>query len=83
VPKIQKPKLKIRKLGRNDIEWSNPSRNQTIHFVDYIKSHNVKNYKYNCKKIGTTFDVGLIICISSTNKGKTQVRWVATIKQRL
>jgi len=83
VPKIQKPKLKIRKLEGNDIEWSNPYGNQTIHFVDYIESPNVKNYKYNCKKIGTTFDVGLIICISSTNKGKTQVRWVATIRQRL
>jgi len=54
VPKIWKPKLGIRKLGGNDIKWSNPCGNQTTHFVGYIESPNVKNSSCNHKKIGTT-----------------------------
>jgi hypothetical protein len=30
-------------------------------------------------KKGNTFEVGPTMCVSSTNKGKTQVGWVATI----
>ncbi len=31
------------------------------------------------KKKKTTFDAKPIICVSSTNKGKTQARWVVVV----
>ncbi len=43
VPKIQKPKLRIRKPRRNYIKWYNPYGDQTTHFVGYIESFNVEN----------------------------------------
>ncbi len=49
VPKIQKPKL-VRKLGRNDIKWSNPYGDQVTHFTSYTKSFNAKFFYCNHKK---------------------------------
>jgi len=40
-PKVRKPELKVKKLGRNDIKWSNHCGNQTTHFANYTKSLNV------------------------------------------
>jgi hypothetical protein len=71
-PKIRKPNLGVKKPRRNDIEWSNPWRNQATHFVGYTKSLNANNF-YNCKNTIATFDVRLTICVSSTNEVKTQV----------
>jgi len=75
VPKIQKPKSKIRKPRRNDIKWSNLLRNQATHVDGYTKSPDVNNSSYNRKNARTTFDARLAICVSFANKGKTQVRW--------
>jgi len=83
VPEIWKPKLKIRKQGGSDIKWSNLYWNQATHFTSYIKSLNAKNSCCNRKKQGTTFNAGLTICVSSTNKGKTQVGWVVVVGQRV
>jgi len=33
-------------------------------------------------KIGTAFDVGPIICVSSANERKAQVRWATAIGQK-
>jgi hypothetical protein len=74
--------LGIRKLGGSDIEWSNLCGNQATHFNDCTKNPNVENSCCNHKKTRTTFDVGLTICVSSTNDGKTQVERVVTIGQR-
>jgi hypothetical protein len=74
VPKVQKPKSRVRKLRGSDLKWSNPYGNQVAHFVGYTKSLNVQNFYCNCKKTGTTSYVRPTICVSSTNKGKTQVR---------
>jgi hypothetical protein len=82
VPKIQKPKLGIRKLRRSDIKWSNPYGDQVTHFTSYTKKFNAKNSYCNHKKTRTTFDAKPIICVSSTNKGKTQARWVAIVGRR-
>jgi hypothetical protein len=43
VPKIKKPYLEVKKLGKSDIEWSNPCGDQVTHFVGYIESLNAKN----------------------------------------
>jgi hypothetical protein len=79
VPKVWKPKLGVKKLGRNDLKRSNPCGNQVAHFVGYIKSLNAQNSCCNCKKIGTTSYARPTICISSINEGKTQVKWVINI----
>ncbi len=77
--KLKKPDLKVKKLRKRDIEWSNPYRDQPTHFVGYTESLNVENFCCNCKKIITTFNAGPTICISSVNKRKTQVRWVVVV----
>jgi hypothetical protein len=46
-PKILKLELGIRKLGRNDIEWSLPYGDQTTHFATCIKNPNVTYSFYN------------------------------------
>jgi hypothetical protein len=61
---------------------SNLCENQIMHFVSCIKNSNVENSCCNHKKIGTTFDAKPTICVSSTNKGKTQVGWATTIGWR-
>ncbi len=80
--KVRKPKLGVRKLGGSDLEWSNPCGNQTTHFVGNIKSPNAQNYCCNCKKTGSTSYARPTICISSTNKGKTQVQWVIVLGEK-
>ncbi len=72
-PKIRKLELGVKKLRRSDIKWPNPCENQATHFVGYIQSPNVDNSSCNHKNVGTTFDAGFIICVSSTKEGKTQV----------
>ncbi len=71
VPKIRKPKLGVRKLKGGYILWSNLYGNQATHFVGCTESLSAENSSCNCKKIRTTFDARPIICISSTNEGKT------------
>jgi hypothetical protein len=46
-PKIQKPTSRIKKLGKNDIEWSNPYGDHATHFVHYIEIPNVEHSYYN------------------------------------
>jgi hypothetical protein len=81
--KIWKPKSRVRKLGGNEIEWSNPWGFQTTHFTDYIERPNTNNYSYNRKNVGTTFDARPIICVSSAKERKTQVRWVVVIRWKV
>jgi len=71
VPKVQKPKLGIRKLRGSDLERSNPCGDQAAHFIGYTESPNAQNYCCNCEKTRTTSYARPTICISSTNKGKT------------
>jgi len=71
VPKIQKPKLEIRKQKRSDIKWSNLLGDQATHVDGYTESPNANNFFYNCKTTKTTFDVRLAICVSFANEGKT------------
>jgi hypothetical protein len=68
VPKIQKPKLGVRKLGGSDIKWSNPLGNQVTHFIGCIESISVENFFCNHKKTRITSDVGPMICVSFANK---------------
>ncbi len=49
-PRIRRPNLSVRKLGRNDIDWSNPRQDQATYFVSYIENPNTPNSSYNCKK---------------------------------
>ncbi len=79
MPKVWKPKLGVKNLGRNDLKRSNPRGDQVAHFVGYIKSPNAQNSCCNCKKIGTKSYARPTICISSINEGKTQVKWVIDI----
>jgi hypothetical protein len=55
-PKIRKPKSKIKRLGGNDIEWSNQYENQTTHFASCTENPNANNSCYNHKNAGTTLD---------------------------
>jgi hypothetical protein len=48
-PKIQKPMSKVKKLGGNDIEWSNQYENQTTHFASCTENPNANNSCYNHK----------------------------------
>ncbi len=82
-PKIQKLKLGVRKLRRGYIKWSNPCGNQATHFAGCTESFSAKNSSCNCKKIRTTFDARPIICISSTNEGKTQVKWAVIVRWKV
>jgi hypothetical protein len=70
-PRIRKLDSGVKKLRGSDIDWLNPYGNQATHFVSFTKSLNVPNSSNNHKKTNNTFEVGLIMCISSTNKGKT------------
>ncbi len=56
VPKIQKLELEVRKLGGNDINWSNRCGDQSTHFDGCIENLNVENSSCNNKKIRTTFN---------------------------
>ncbi len=78
MPKIRKPKSRIRKLRGNDIKWSNLLADQATHFGGYTKSPNADN-SYNYKNARTTFDEGVDICISFTKEGKTQVGWADVV----
>jgi hypothetical protein len=79
VPKVWKPKSRVRKLRGSDLKWSNPCGDQTSHFVGYTKSPNAQNFCCNSKKTKTTSYARSSICISSINERKTQVRWVIVI----
>jgi len=68
VPKIQKPKLGVKKLRSSDIKWSNPYGNQVTHFITCTESINAENFFYNHKKTRITSDVGPMICVSSVNE---------------
>jgi hypothetical protein len=80
--RIQRLDSSVRKPRGNDIYSSNPYGNQATHFISCIENPNAPNSSCNCKKIGNTSKVGLIMCISFANKGETQVGWVVTIRQR-
>jgi len=58
----------------------NPCGNQMTHFIGWVKNLNVVNFACNCKKVGTTFEIGPTICVSSMNEGKTQVGWVVVVR---
>lgn len=58
----------------------NPCGNQMTHFIGWVKNLNVVNFACNCKKVGTTFEIGPTICVSSMNEGKTQVGWVVATR---
>jgi hypothetical protein len=71
--------LGIRKLGRNDIKWSNILGDRATHFDGYTKSPNADNSSYNRKNAQTTFDVGLAICVSFAKERKTHVGWATVV----
>ncbi len=48
-----------------------------------MENPNVTNSTYNHKKVGTTFETRPTICESLMNEGKTQVRWVVAVRQRV
>jgi hypothetical protein len=50
VPKVQKPKSRVKKLGGSDLKRSNTYGDQAAHFIGYIESPNVQNFCCNCKK---------------------------------
>jgi hypothetical protein len=77
-----RPNLGAKKLRRSDINYFNPYGNQGTQFVSFIESLDAPNSSYNHKKTSNTSKVGPTMCISSTNKGKTQVRWVVIIGKR-
>jgi len=53
------------------------------HFVNCTKSPNAPNFSYNCKKSNNTSRARPIMCVSSTNERKTQVRWATTVGQKV
>lgn len=67
-PKIRKPKSRIKKLGRSDIQWSNSCEDQATHFIGCIESLNAKNSYCNYNKIETTSNLSPF-----TNFGNIQV----------
>ncbi len=83
MPRIQKPKSRVKKPRRSDMKWSNPYGEQVTHFLGWTKNLHVENSCYNHKKIITTFYAGLIICVSSTNEGKTQIHWAFVRGQKV
>jgi hypothetical protein len=66
-PRIRTMDSSVRKPRGSDINWFNVCGNQATHFVDCNESLNVPNFSYNRKKIGSTFEVRLIMHISFTN----------------
>jgi hypothetical protein len=80
--KIQRLDLGVRKLGRSDIDWSNPYGNKVTHFVGCIESFNVVNFSCNHKTIGATFEAIQTMHVSFVNEGKTQVGWPTIIGQK-
>ncbi len=44
-----------------------------------FESPNANNSSYNRKNVKTTFDAGLVICVSFANEGKTQVKRAAIV----
>jgi hypothetical protein len=73
-PKIWKPESRVRKPQGGDIKRSNLCGDQVTHFANCTKIPYVENSSCNHKKIGTTFDAGFTICVSSSNEGKKKVR---------
>ncbi len=78
-PKIRKLELGVKEPRGSDIKRPNPCEGQTTHFISCIESPNVDNSFCNHKNVRTTPNVKLIISISSTKEGKTQVGWVDAI----
>jgi len=81
-PKIQKLELGVKKPRGSDIEWLNLCGHEVTHFVGCIGSLNVDNSSCNHKNVKTTFNMKLIIFVSSTKERKTQVRWVVVVGQK-
>jgi hypothetical protein len=78
----EKPNSRVRKLGRNYIEWFNPCGDQTTHFDTYIENPNVDNSSCNHKNVRTTFDAKPTICVSSAKERKTKIGWIVIVRQR-
>ncbi len=81
-PKYKHLNWELKKLKGSDIEWLNLCGHQVTHFVGCIRSLNVDNSFCNHKNVKTTFDMKLIIFVSSTKERKTQVRWVVVVGQK-
>ncbi len=45
-----------------------------------MKNLNVVKFACNRKKVGTKFEIGATICVSSISEGKTQVGWVIVVR---
>ncbi len=82
-PIIQKPLLGVRKLGRSEMDRFNPCGDQTTHFTSQMENLDVTNFAYNHKKVGTTFETRPTICELLMSEGKTQVRWVVAVGQKV
>jgi len=78
-PRTQILDSNIKKPKGSDIDWSNPCGDKATHFVNCTESPNLLNFSYNRKKVGNVSKARPTMCISSTNEGKTQVKWVATV----
>jgi hypothetical protein len=77
-----KTQVRSKKPRRCDIKWSNTYGNQTTYFINCTKSLNAENSCCNHKKTKITSNAKFIICISSTNEMKTQIRWAIVVGQR-
>ncbi len=75
--------LGVRKFGRSEMNGFNPCGDQATHFNNQMENLNATNSAYNHKKVGTTFETKPTICEALMNEGKTQVRWLVAIRQRM
>jgi len=72
----------VRTPKGNDIDGFNPYGNQVMHH-NWMENPNATNFASNCTKVGTTYETTPTIYISSTNEGKTKVRWGAIVGQKV
>jgi hypothetical protein len=80
--KNTKTQVKVKTLRGSDLKWFNFCVQTKLHIRWCTKNLTVENSYCNCKKVGITFDARPTICVSFTNKRKTQIGWVTITRQR-
>lgn len=72
----------IKPSGSN-MDRFKPCGDQVTHFTNCMESPNVANFAYKSKKASTTFETRPTICTSLMNEGKTQVKRLVTVRQKM
>jgi hypothetical protein len=60
-----------------------PMKTKLQTLLDALKVPMLQTHPVTEKKTSTMFEVRQIMCVSSTNKGKTQVGWAIAVRRRV